>query len=72
MPVFLGISLACSLGTQYASAFFWNRILHIRRLRRPPSKSGFAMLLYFLGICVIPAIFEELFVRGAVQKLLSH
>ena len=72
VPVFLGISLACSLGTSTLQRFLdsYTSYQTPESVRLP--KSGFAMLLYFLGICVIPAIFEELFVRGAVQKLLSH
>ena len=35
-------------------------------------QSGFATFLYFIGMCVVPAVLEELLVRGAMQAVLSR
>lgn len=72
LPVFLGVSLVGSIVTgllQRALASFTN-------YTAPQSpvlpQGGFATFLYFLGMCAVPALFEELFVRGAVQGLFAR
>lgn len=72
LPVVLGISLAGNLASTLLQ-----RGLYEATLYRPPQavqlpQGGFAMLLYFLGICVVPAFLEELLVRGAMQQLLAR
>lgn len=72
VPVVLGISL---LGDVLASALqrflYENTLYDIPETVHLPA-GGFATLLYFLGICVVPAVFEELLVRGAMQQMLSR
>lgn len=72
VPVFLGVNLVCSLGTSLLQRFLETYTGYQVPAGVQLPESGFATLLYYIGICVVPAIFEELFVRGAVQKLLAH
>ncbi|WP_367925831.1 lysostaphin resistance A-like protein [uncultured Ruthenibacterium sp.] len=72
VPVLLGINLLCSLGTSLLQRFLERFTNYSPPVAVQLPQSGFAMLLYYIGICVVPAIFEELLVRGAIQKLLSH
>ncbi len=72
LPVFLGASLVCDL---FTSVF--QRFLTAHTPYTPPAAVGlpdsdFAMLLYFLGMCAVPALLEELLVRGAMQQMLSR
>ena len=72
LPVFLGASLLCDL---FTSVF--QRFLAAHTPYAPPPAvglpdGGFAMLLYFLGMCAVPALLEELLVRGAMQQMLSR
>ena len=62
------------------AAAFWLLAVGVRatpmRLRIPEAirlpQSGFATFLYFIGMCVVPAVLEELLVRGAMQAVLSR
>ena len=72
LPGFLGVSLALNMVVSVLQ-----RMLAIgTRYQIPtavqlPEGRG-AMVLYFIGICVVPAVVEELFVRGALQPMFAH
>lgn len=72
LPVFLGVSFLGSLLTA-----LMQRVLAACTNYRAPEpvrlpESGFALALYFIGVCAVPAVLEELLLRGAVQTLLSR
>ena len=72
LPGFLGVSLALNMVVSVLQ-----RMLAIgTRYQIPtavqlPEGRG-AMVLYFIGICVVPAVVEELFVRGALQPMFAR
>ena len=57
------------------AAAFW-LLAAFTRYRAPEAirlpQSGFATFLYFIGMCVVPAVLEELLVRGSMQAVLSR
>lgn len=72
LPVFLGVSFLGNLLTALLQ-----RLLAACTRYTPPAQlclpqSGFALLLYFTGVCAVPALLEELWMRGAVQAALSR
>lgn len=72
LPVFLGASLLCDLFTSVFQRFLAAHTAYTAPAPVGLPDSGFAMLLYFLGMCVVPALLEELLVRGAMQPMLSR
>ena len=72
LPVFLGISFLGNLLTTLLQKLLaaCTRYTPPAQLRLP--QSGFALLLYFIGVCAVPALLEELWMRGAVQAALSR
>lgn len=72
LPVVLGVGL---VGSVLSSLL--QRGLYEATLYRPPEtvqlpRGGFATFLYFIGTCAVPALLEELLVRGAMQQLLAR
>ena len=72
VPVFLGAGFLCSLLTTLLQRLLaaFTRYRAPEAIRLP--QSGFATFLYFIGMCVVPAVLEELLVRGAMQAVLSR
>lgn len=64
VPVFLGAGFLCSLLTTLLQRLLaaFTRYRAPEAIRLP--QSGFATFLYFIGMCVVPAVLEELLVRG--------
>ena len=72
VPVVLGVSLVGDVLASALQRFLYEHTLYdIPEAVHLPA-GGFATFLYFLGICVAPAVFEELLVRGAMQQMLSR
>lgn len=72
LPVFLGAGFLGDLLTSLLG-----RLLEACTRYRPPAalrlpQGGFALFLYFAGVCAAPAVLEELLVRGVVQAALSR
>lgn len=72
LPVFLGAGFLGDLLTALLQ-----KLLAAATRYEPPApmrlpQGGFALLLYFIGVCVVPAVLEELLLRGAVQAALSR
>ena len=72
VPVFLGISLLGDLLTSILQRFLAAHTRYAAPEAVHLPDSGGALLLYFAGMCVVPAVFEELLVRGAWQQMLSR
>lgn len=72
VPVFLGISLLGDLLTSILQRFLAAHTRYAAPEAVHLPNSGGALLLYFAGMCVVPAVFEELLVRGAWQQMLSR
>ena len=72
VPVFLGISLLGDLLTSILQRFLAAHTRYSAPEAVHLPDSGGALLLYFAGMCVVPAVFEELLVRGAWQQMLSR
>ena len=72
VPVFLGISLLGDLLTSILQRFLAAHTRYAAPEAVYLPNSGGALLLYFAGMCVVPAVFEELLVRGAWQQMLSR
>ena len=72
LPVFLGAGFLGNLLTALLQKLLGacTRYTPPAALRLP--QSNFALLLYFLGVCAVPAVLEELWLRGAVQTALSR
>lgn len=72
VPVFLGVGLLCSILTAVLQRLLvmWTEY-HVPEPMRLP-QDPFATFLYFIAVCVTPAVLEELFVRGAVQSVFSR
>ena len=72
LPVFLGAGFLGNLLTALLQRLLaaCTRYTPPAQLRLP--QSGFALLLYFIGVCAVPAVLEELWMRGAVQAALSR
>lgn len=72
LPVFLGVSFLGNLLTALLQKLLGacTRYTPPAPLRLP--QSNFALLLYFIGVCAVPAVLEELWLRGAVQAALSR
>ena len=66
VPVFLGAGFLCSLLTTLLQRLLaaFTRYRAPEAIRLP--QSGFATFLYFIGMCVVPAVLEELLVRGCL------
>ena len=65
LPVFLGLANISNLAGALLS-----HLLGIESSTTRLSSGGFELFLQFLVLCVLPAIGEELFFRGALQGLL--
>lgn len=72
LPVFLGISFLGNLLTALLQKLLaaCTRYTPPAALRLP--QGNFALLLYFTGVCAVPAVLEELWMRGAVQAAFSR
>ena len=72
LPVFLGIGFLGDLLTAFLQKLLaaCTRYTPPAALRLP--QGGFALFLYFTGMCAVPAVLEELWLRGAVQAALSR
>lgn len=72
LPVFLGGGILCSIIT----ALIKNAAAGVISLKAAPSfvlpTGFFALLIYFIAICVLPAVLEEIFVRGYLQGMLMR
>ena len=72
IPVFLGVGLLCSVLSGLLSA----GLEKITRYTPPEPtilpQSGLALALCFASTCVVPAVFEEIFVRGCIQSAFSR
>lgn len=65
LPVFLGLANVANLAGALLS-----HVLGIENTSSILPSGGFELFLQFLVLCVMPAIVEELFFRGALQGLL--
>lgn len=72
LPVFLGISLLGNILTSVLQRFLQAHTRYAAPAQVRLPQDGLALLMYFIGICIIPAVFEELLVRGALQGLLAR
>lgn len=72
LPVFLGVGILCSVMTAVFQRLLgrWSGYSVPDPIRLP--QDPFATFLYFVAVCVVPALLEELFVRGAVQSIFSR
>lgn len=70
LPVFLGGGILCNI----INALIKNAAVKWISYKTPPTfvlpTDFFALLIYFAAICVLPAILEEIFVRGYLQVML--
>lgn len=72
LPVFLGAGFLGNLLTA-----FLQKLLAACTRYTPPApmrlpQGNFALMLYFIGVCAVPAVLEELWLRGTVQAALSR
>lgn len=72
LPVFLGVGLLCSILTNVLQRILgrWTQYAIPEPMRLP--QDFFATFLYFVAVCVVPSVLEELFVRGAIQSIFSR
>lgn len=72
LPVFLGAGFLGNLLTALLQKLLGacTRYTPPAAMRLP--QGNFALLLYFIGVCAVPAVLEELWLRGAVQAALSR
>ncbi|MEF9970330.1 MAG: CPBP family intramembrane glutamic endopeptidase [Ruthenibacterium sp.] len=67
LPVFLGLGILTNMGTSLLQKTLVKHTAYQVPMAPMLPKSGFALVLTFLAMCVIPAILEELLCRGAMQ-----
>lgn len=72
LPVFLGAGFLGDLLTALLRGLLAACTRYTPPAQPRLPQSGFALLLYFTGVCAVPALLEELWLRGAVQAALSR
>lgn len=71
LPVFLAGGILCNVVNAFAKAIAQSLVSY----KAPPSfvlpTNIFALIIYFIAICLLPAILEEILVRGYLQGMLT-
>ena len=69
LPVFLSIGLLGSVVSSLLQSFLQKHTYYTPPQMSVLPESGLATAFCFISMCVVPAIFEELLVRGCLQNL---
>ena len=72
LPVFLGAGVLINMGTSLLQNWLVKNTDYMLPLSPAMPQSGFATLIYFMAMCVVPAVLEELLCRGAMQGILRR
>ncbi|MEG0339423.1 MAG: CPBP family intramembrane glutamic endopeptidase [Oscillospiraceae bacterium] len=72
VPIFLGIGIFLNVITTLFARFASTVTSYKPPAAMPLPNGALGLIIYFIAICVVPAIMEELLVRGAMQGLLMH
>lgn len=72
VPVFMGLVMLINIVTSAFSAFLQKHTAYVPTAGITLPDGFFGMLCCFLALCVVPAVMEEMLVRGLMQTMLMH